>query len=443
MSGLDDMKAALDKKLDERRASHVERTEQEAADYRAVLMNEIKIPLPSDLSRRVDALGSNWAKTESVLPRVPGLVDISGSNRLKEMDDAFSQLFGLRAYYQTDRLAYPTVYTETLEEFFSPMFESLDASRSTHEVVLQQEIKEAKELAEKSNGDSGTFGYCVPGRGAFLNGWLVSFNQNITPRQAFSNPQLANEIYKIAIHEKLGHGFLAEYSALGQIKSRLGLDSIELANRFGLRTADDPASTLRIVQSNLIFSASRLLEEGYATWLESFMGTHVLRDGVHPKHKIQPTIEAIHNLPENIPDHTKWINILLASLDAILGEDEVEPRIILEATKYLEMFGDLSQKPMTQPLCYAAGELIMMQAERNLGPLCVPYAALIAANITFDLTSVGVTDLQMLINSDPRLNPDARLAAISRLKLKEKNNIHELASLVSEKLNFSCPAEIK
>ena len=36
MSGLDDMKAALEKKLDERRAIHVERTEKESADFRAV-----------------------------------------------------------------------------------------------------------------------------------------------------------------------------------------------------------------------------------------------------------------------------------------------------------------------------------------------------------------------------------------------------------------------
>ena len=149
MSGLDDMKAALEKKLDERRAIHVERTEKESADFRAVLMSGIKIPPPSELTRRVDALGSNWNKTESVLPRTTGLVEISGSAGLKKIDETFSQLFELHSFYSTDRLAYPTVYSTTLEDFYTPMLESYDVSQTTLQEIRNQSVEEAKIVARE------------------------------------------------------------------------------------------------------------------------------------------------------------------------------------------------------------------------------------------------------------------------------------------------------
>ena len=441
MSGLDDMKAALEKKLDQRRSLHIERTEREAADFRAVLAREIKIPLPPDLFQRVETLGAHWTAPESTMPHIPALVEMSGTARLKELDEAFSHLFSLRSYYHTDRLAYPTVYCENLEEFFIPMLESLDASPTTHQEALNELVEDAQQTARERGG--GILGYNLPGKGAFLNGWLLTYKTNIPPHEAFTRPDLANRIYETAIHEKLGHGFLFAYSALGQVKTRLGLDSIELANRFGLRDADDPASTLRRAQNNLIFNSSQLLEEGWSTWLETFMGVKVLKFGVHPRHEFKRVVDAIKSIPSNQPHRKEIIDNLLGALALIFGEDEVDPQLLLKATLILESAGENFAEMLGQPLRYAVGELMMVQAGLNLGPMCAPYAALIAANVTFDLNTVGLTDLQLLLNGDPRLNPDARLAAISRLKLKEQNDVRALASLASESLNFSSPPEIK
>ncbi len=441
MSGLDDMKAALEKKLDERRAIHVERTEKESADFRAVLMSGIKIPPPSELTRRVDALGSNWNKTESVLPRTTGLVEISGSAGLKKIDETFSQLFELHSFYSTDRLAYPTVYSTTLEDFYTPMLESYDVSQTTLQEIRNQSVEEAKIVAREKGG--GVWGYNLPGKGAYLNGWLFTYNKNIPPLEALSNPELAPKIAVIAIHEKLGHGFLAAYSTLGEVKTRLGLDRIELAHRFGLREAEDPVSSLRTEQHSLIFNASQFLEEGWATWLETFMGVVLFKFGDHPNHSFKAIKAAINSIPEYVPQRKEIVDKLLASMLTIFGEYRVSPEDLLTATLTLEAMGGAFQDELGQPLRYAIGERMMVQAAQNLGPLCVPYAALIAANVTFDLASLGLSDLKHLLTSDPRLNPNARLAAISRLQLTERNNVRELASRASEELNFSIPPEIK
>jgi hypothetical protein len=85
----------------------------------------------------------------------------------------------------------------------------------------------------------------------------------------------------------------------------------------------------------------------------------------------------------------------------------------------------------------------MSQAEHNLGPLCVPYAALIAAYVTFDPASMGRIDLEDALNTNERFNPNVRMAALSRLKLNDKNSVSELTSRAASELSFSIPAELR
>jgi len=113
----------------------------------------------------------------------------------------------------------------------------------------------------------------------------------------------------------------------------------------------------------------------------------------------------------------------------------------------LEMVGnqvdDLLAQKLNQPLRYVVGELLLTQAEANLGPLCVPYAALIAAGVTFDPVQVGLSDLRDLLSRDLRLNPDARLALISRLRLEKKDDVRGMAKNVAALLSFSIPKELQ
>ena len=104
---------------------------------------------------------------------------------------------------------------------------------------------------------------------------------------------------------------------------------------------------------------------------------------------------------------------------------------------------DQLAEKLGQPLRYILGELLFCQAEENLGPKCVPYAALIAANVTLDPAQMGLSDLSTLLKGDARLNPNARMAAISRLKLQQKDDVRDMAKMVSAQLSFSVPKELQ
>jgi len=107
------------------------------------------------------------------------------------------------------------------------------------------------------------------------------------------------------------------------------------------------------------------------------------------------------------------------------------------------MLDEFLDEQLGQPLRYAVGELLFVQAEANLGAGCAPYAALIAANITFDPAAVSLADLRDLLSRDPRLNPDARLAALSRLKLDKKDDVRGMAKVAAAQLSFSVPKELQ
>lgn len=442
MTNLDDLKASFEKKLDAQRAAHDSQLQQELGELRASLLSEFKSPKPQEVFRQAEGLGTDWHA-----PQVPTqkLVDLGSSNQLQALDAAFIQLFNLQNWFPVNRLNYPTVYCESLSEFFSPLVKSMALSPEARQAELQALVAEAEAGARKHGG--GIFGFNLPGDGAYLNGWLFTCRSKMAPRQAFEHPELLRQILKTAVHEKLGHGFLAAYSALGQVKTRLGLGQIEIAQRFGLRSSDDPTSSLRMQQANLIFSVSQFVEEGWATWLANYMASQTLQAGQYQGYHLQGVVDAIKALPAELPERVDIQNSLLRAILCLFGDDQVSLQQLQRAMLVMEIIGspldDYFMGRLGQPLRYVIGELVFVQAENNLGSGCLPYAALIAANVSFDPASLGLADLRELLQGDARLHPDARLAALSRLNLQEKNNVQGLVRQAAAELSISIPSELK
>ena len=441
MSELEDLKTGFAKKLDERISRHEQRTQAELTVVRDRLLRESKAELPADLERRSHELTRQWQSVP-----VQPLLDLSHSNSLQELDEAFIQAFNLGAWYPLAPLRYPTVYCETLEEFCQPLVDQMDISPDAKRQAFADIMNENQETASETGG-GGVFGYNLPGLGAYLNGWLFSYNTNLTTRQAFQHPEIARRILGTAAHEKLGHGFLSVYSAMGQVKVRLGLTLADLTRKFGLRNTDDPTSSLRREQANLFFMVSQLLEEGWSTWTETYLGASFNTNSPHPRHDLQSIMAAIDVLPKDMADRKDVQETLKAALVIIFGEEDLPLHVVQRAVYILEYIGtqldDFFSQELGQPLRYAAGELILVQAEKNLGPGCVPYAALIAANVTFDPAAVGLADLRDLFQRDPRLNPDLRMAALSRIQLTEKGNVTAMAKMANDIFSFSIPQELK
>jgi len=164
--------------------------------------------------------------------------------------------------------------------------------------------------------------------------------------------------------------------------------------------------------------------------------------GEHPAHQLDQMMAAIDRLP--FEDR----NMAWNSAAYILGEHtEISFEGLGQAIENLRVidnkYSDFFTSLLHQPLRYVFGEQLCIQCERNLGLECVPYAVLIAANIDFDPAKVSLADLDVLLHSEPRLNPDTRLAAISRIKLATPGDINELAERVHSELSLSIPPELR
>jgi hypothetical protein len=463
MPNLDDIKTRFSKRLDEQAARHAGALDELIRAERERMLREVKPAMPEAVAQRLAAPAS--ALDRSILtngdngaygaagaaaarpmspPKPQGQVQMTGSAPLRELDAAFIRQFNLGAYYPLEKLNYPTVYCETLEEFFQPFVKDVNMSPQARQSALDWLIEKAKQDALELHG--GTFGVNFPGDGCYLNGWLFGCLNQVTPRQALTLPQVLQTILSTVAHEKLGHGLLGVYSTLGQAKTRLGLTLAEVARQFGLRPADDPLESLRQQQDGVLFYVSKLTEEGWASWI----GRNLVPGG--KPHTLRALLQAIQELPANLPDRQDIQAVTMSALQALFGENSADGHLVDMATLHKAVHwiatldhgtDELFMALLSQPLRYVVGELLVAQAAANLGPLCAPYAALIAANVKVDFERMGLSDLQTMLTQDPRLNPDTRLAAISRLTLAKKNDPRELARQVEAALSLTVPQELR
>ncbi len=434
MPGIDDFKTSFEKKLEEKRAHHAAQSAQELAALQAAMQNPVgpspipehpaKAPLPSRPAQAPLPTATN------------GLVELSGSDELQELDAILFKQFNLNAYYPFDRLNYRTIYCETLEEFYSAQVETMDYSVQVRQEVLKQLVAQTEN--QLRNGGGYVAGYNQPGKGAYINGYGIAYHAQVSPKAALKHPQLFKRIKSTTIHEKHGHGLLLVYSAMGQVKLKLGLGLIDLANQFELPGPDDPTSRVRILQHNMFHDASQYLEEGWATWVQSYLGKALGLVDHHPCYQLDRYKKAVEALPDDQPGRTE----VCTALDLLFENSRITMGDISKAILILQNFSDFAL-PGFQPLPYVVGELLFSRAEINLGALCVPLAALIAANVTFDPASMGLADLQYSLNTDTRFNLNMRLAALTCLNLKQKNNVQELIQKAMSELSFSIPAELK
>ncbi|MHC1783632.1 MAG: hypothetical protein AB9891_12910 [Anaerolineaceae bacterium] len=446
MPNIDEIRDGFSRKLDQAAASRKQKLAEEIQFLQQALPGQNQPVRASDLTGRINRIQSEAAaRSQAPLAGLQNaLVNITHSDPLRDLDQAFLKTFNLPDYYPAGKLAYPTIFCETLEEFFAPFLAGMNYSDAALLQECSRMMEEAQQAAEKGGG---IFGVNFPGQGCYLNGWLVARLARMPAGEVMRHPEVSKNVLGIAAHEKLGHGFLSVYSTLGELKTRLGLSVVQIASQFGIAPADDAADRLRYEQKNLLFTVSQFLEEGWATWIEHYMNEKVIQANPHTRHSLENIVAAVQNFPRDLEHVDQIEQSFLTGLGILFSDEEVPMHTLLQAIKYLEraglQFDDHFGNVINQPLRYALGELLCIQAAANLGEECLPYAILIAANVTFDLARISLADLQNLMFEDPRLNPDARFAAISRLKLDQPGNINELTQRVNSELSLSIPPELR
>lgn len=419
---------------------------------------EIEARIIASRRRVEEALEDIWSRSGSRPDSVSSFagprpfaqrVDLRDAQDLRAIDGIFIGEFRIAQHLPTGPLNYPTIYCETLDEFFEPVIESLDLSTTARQAMLQEMKARAEEIAARTGG--GQFGMNIPGRGCYINGWLFAYRRAENARKALQDPAIYPRIVATVVHEKLGHGFLVEYTALGAEKKRCGLWRYDMAQRFNLRMTDTPAMALLVRKQSVIHQASQLMEEGWSTWLEHYMIVRMF-----------PAIPAQSRPPEyGLPDLVSLLNkvsrlqdpvseaaqAVRQSVQVLFAESDADAEAVHQAILGIHRFAPSLDERVSaelgQPLAYVLGYLLLRKLEASVGTLAVPYALLIAGNVEFGLDKVAVSDLVQTLVTDPRLNPDSRLALQTTLSLKRPGDLSELAGRAHEELSLAIPEALK
>mgnify|MGYP007112879341 CR=1 FL=1 len=441
----------LEDKLNEYR-KRVDQIQEETAEEKDTCLNRVLSYLD-----HVHETDLNYSRNRFKDPEIPSFqtdlsspvglqqVDLTHSNNLNLIDREFIKLFNMNAYFPENFLKYPVVYCETAEEFYTNFLHDEKLSSPAKAQVIEEMVREA----EKENGY--TLGVDIPSVGCFINGWAFGRIFQLDPKLALAHPVIFKDIAGTAIHEKLGHGFMGLTSELGKTMNLLGFNNIEIAKRFYREDFTSLSDSIPYQQYQILLSSSLILEEGWATWIESYLSNHLF-SSKHPAYEYESWSKAIKVNFTNQLSYPFKEEVRKQS-NVLFGNDSVTTDALLHAIlffrdnadKIMEGFDRTAAQVFKQPLRYVLGHLLMHQVENNAGPMCVPHAAIIAGNIRFDLTELGIADLARLVSADPRLNADTRLALISKIKLKDehKNNVAIFANEIENQLSLPVPTMYK
>jgi hypothetical protein len=381
-------------------------------------------------------------------------IDLYDDRSLQIIDDLMRDEFQLRRHLENAELRYPTIYCETMDEFYGVLLMDEDVSASTKQQWLEELKAEAMEHAP-----GGTFGVNLPGNGCYVNGWLFAYGRAENARAALRDPAIYPRIVETVAHEKLGHGFLAEHSSMGQEKTRLGMWRFDRAGQFGARGPDSPRMRLLEAKHTILYHASTFAEEGWSNWIEHWISAQFAnavndlapagnyRPAPHPT--LDDVRRALQEVSRHEPDLRGPAQLVLEAIGVLFDSDEdgatsydVHAAMIALQTRAPALADAVAQR-LGQSLPYTVGCLLVERIAEACGPLCTPYALLIAANVTYDLEQISVADLQQLTTGDARLNVNSRLALMTLLAPARKNDVAEMSMLAREILNLSTPANFK
>ncbi len=369
-------------------------------------------------------------------------IDMTRERSLAGLDQLMEDDFSLALYFDASMSAYPTTYCESVREYAEPIIADIPMSDERRAQALE-ELTAASEAGMQLPFLQ-SLGVHIPGVGCFINGWLIAKHLDTTPRQALESASGFATIVTTASHEKWGHGFLTELTALGREKSSVQLGKIHLADQFEIRTVDTPDHARLSEQWRIIFYASNYVEEGYATWIERYLAERVA--------ELQPdTAEMLRCAPAfTVKDVVERLSVTsegAAAAEAIARLFMLESpsmsaihEAMMEMTAAADRMGDRGfAQVVGMPAAYAVGFCIVNQIAAHQGAKVVPYAVATACNIEYKLREISNQDLQNYVHTHPELNVNTRLAAMMYVSPGEPNDIQGFLKRVRDEAGLAPP----
>ncbi len=288
----------------------------------------------------------------------------------------------------------------------------------------------------------------IPNQCTLINPSHFEKRYGVTGMNNHNRRAMAQVVSEIAM-ERWGWGFLLEYTTLGQLAGKANLWPAMLAHRARLPYSDQRASELaRAIHNRWI-----LLKTGWMDWVWQY----VMFKAHHPvgrlveKPRTVYIFELFTKLHHLFPIHISVAGVSLqfkALADLfkflVLDHSEVAPHVNHQVILHLQKVcveHDHQVRKLTEiPLSRILGRLYYAWLEHQVGILPVPYATLIAAyEPQIDLNSLSALEYQIYVEKDPRHDPDARLAMLSRLDDKVKYNRRSMFTAAWEQLKLEGP----
>ena len=397
------------------------------------------------------------------LAAVKGAVALqaSSSSLLRLVDQWTFEQFDLHRL-QAGAIASPTVFCETLEEFYGSFF----AYRTLSPEEQARGVREEADRARKalSSGGGAVLGVNWPGRGCFLNGEAFArMHGKRDAHQALRDADSFPHILSTAVHEKLGHGLLTEFTTRGKEIRSVHLEQHEVARHFLRRKSDDPREALLQDKWNILLTSSKYAEEGFATWMEAEVLRYAVlkvqggasvdeaTDGLAETANVYPVDWVVEKLREQEHEALEELAEAVAFLAAAGPAQRREvsqylagafPHTDLTATNWErdEALDQLSQSIFGQPLHYVVGYTMIEKLEHKFGASCVPFALALAGNVSYGLEGLSNSDLRMALEQNPQLRMDVRLALLGTLDGVPKNDPDALYEVARRELSLTPPA---
>ncbi len=369
-------------------------------------------------------------------------------DELQIADEIFYKCFDLRKYFK-GHSEYPTIYCETLEEYFEPYTDFLDVSESSKEEIIEYLVNAARITAGETNG-GGEFGVNWPSLGCYINGWLFAYKNEESPIEVLKNPYIFPFILATVAHEKYGHGFITEFTASGKEKKDIQIKRKFISSNFEFKKADTPEETLLTEKWNILLQSSIYVEEGWSVWIEDYM-VGALEDELGKDmdfHKVKKgynadyVLKILKQIENSAPyDESKVASEMIKDLEYFLKSAQPDSEFLHNFNLLLEsiegVIGERFAGITGQYPRYVIGKVIMDKASLSLGAKCIPYAVAIACSVAYNLEKISNTDLARVISMQPKMNINTRMLMLATLQLHNKGDVEELLQLAKEELNFA------
>lgn len=368
--------------------------------------------------------------------------------------------------FELDRLgagqvSAPTFYCESLEEFYGSFFAFRNLSPEEQARGVSEETQQARAVLEAGGG--GVLGVNWPGKGCYLNGEAFAhMHGKSSAAEALRCPKTFPNILTTAVHEKLGHGWLAEHTTRGREIRTVHLEQHEVARHFLRRTSDDPRDVLLQDKWNILLATSKYSEEGYSTWLESkalaVAASRLARgeaveergiqleavSGFYHRDRILSTLEqAGGDLGVELAQAMSYVLDADAAergqLAALMSGVFPHTSVSLNTQERDEAYDQLCSELFGQPLHYVFGCLLINRLEQTFGERSVPFALALAGNVSYGLESVSNADLRVAMDSNPQLRMDVRLCLLGTLEGVPHNNPDALYEAARRELSLTPP----